>query len=656
MGINNNEIDDEEEKADQIRRNLELAQNLDKYLDIEDESVDQLETSVEFLNRSNDIELSRLKDILLAKSTELETLKELLTKEAEEKLSLLNDFQKKIRILEAEKDRTIMSKNQIHDLLVESKTEVSTLQSNVHELMEKLKNSETISSNLTIELKQTKTLLSNLQCEYNTQHEMKHKHTTSYVESTIKRHQEKYSVQLDIMQQQIDSLSSKLNDKECEIQILNNQNKDLEYSRKALSEEINNLKKSSEEKQTFTSHNSLIDENTLLQKSNKDLIQQNHILKNEILELQKRLNKNLIFDVENNEKRCQEEIQKLKVELEKKNEDLQHFKALENKYMIEENEFKKSKKRLEYQVLQLEENDSPYLAELRDLQSKNLEMNNAIENYKKETDCLRKDLQKSKDTVAQLEKKIALQESQNDLISELKQKANQFEIFMKSSGEKALVSKTVEKESDLKVIQDMTQKYAMEVKIIENKCKDQIQSYTKSHQHSLKNIEKLKMCLQVKCDEIQSLKTMALRERAKINEIIMYIENRAKNILGHQTEVIKKCKLELQLHQKELENLKNIQYKKNQEYISSEDKVQSTTLNNIIRIKEKYQLAKLTAQQYKYGSLKKEQYIHCKNNALNEFHANLVLKLEKPKSIDSEYIYMQVENLKYNQNIFGIES
>ena len=44
--VRNEEIDEEEEKADQIRRNNELAENLDKYLQIEDDTMDQNDQSL----------------------------------------------------------------------------------------------------------------------------------------------------------------------------------------------------------------------------------------------------------------------------------------------------------------------------------------------------------------------------------------------------------------------------------------------------------------------------------------------------------------------------------------------------------------------------------------------------------------------------------
>lgn len=294
MQVNNDEIDEEEENADQIRRNIELAENLDKYLQIEDDIADQ--TS---LNESQydcgdqpryENELCRLRNELISKNNEVETLKHFLSNERRDKDAVYNDSQKKLRIFEAEKERAIMTKNQTHDLLVESKTELSNLQNYTEELKQKLDSVEDNNSKLMMELQQTKTMLSDLQHQHHhLELDMRHK-TSSRIDITIKQLQEKHNAQVEIMQQQIDSLSSKLNDKESEIKNLSMRYKELERSREVLliekSEVINQLANKLENQQTYyISNTCLSEENLELQKKTMTLLRQNEALERRVLDL-----------------------------------------------------------------------------------------------------------------------------------------------------------------------------------------------------------------------------------------------------------------------------------------------------------------------------------------------------------------------------------
>lgn len=296
MQVNNDEIDEEEENADQLRRNRELAENLEKYFEIEDDTVDQFETSVnESQYNCGDQpryknELCRLRNELISKDNEMETLRRLLRDEKQEKDTVYNDSQKKIRIFEAEKERAIMTKNQTHDLLVESKTEVSNLQNYTGELQQKIDSLEEINSKLIIELQQTKTMLNDVQHQqHNLELDMRHKNS-SRIDTTIKQLQEKHNAQVDIMQQRIDSLSSKLNDKENEMRNLTMRYKDLENSREALlidkSEVINQfVKKLENQQKQLLSHTYLSDENYELQKKYKVLLNLNEELEKRVSDL-----------------------------------------------------------------------------------------------------------------------------------------------------------------------------------------------------------------------------------------------------------------------------------------------------------------------------------------------------------------------------------
>lgn len=294
--VNNDEADEEEENADQLRRNMELAENLDKYLQIEEDTVDQFETSLnESQNDSGDQprhenELCRLRNELISKENEVETLKCLLRDEKQDKDTVYNDSQKMLRILEAEKARAIMTKNQTHDLLVESKTEISNLQNYIAELKQKIVSLEDINSHLIIELQQTKTMLTDLQHQqHNFELDIKHK-TSSRIDTTIKQLQEKHNAQVEIMQQRIDSLSSKLNDKENEMRNLALRNRDLENSREALKIEKSDViyqlhRKLEDQQRTFLTNTCMSEENGDLKKKCTTLQRKNEELEKRVLDL-----------------------------------------------------------------------------------------------------------------------------------------------------------------------------------------------------------------------------------------------------------------------------------------------------------------------------------------------------------------------------------
>lgn len=299
MQVNNDEIDEDEEKADQIRRNIELAKDLDKYLEIDDDIVDQLETSA---NDSEygcgdkpkyENELCRLRNELILKNNEVETLKQLLNNERLEKSAIQNDCEKKLKIFEAEKERAIMTKNQTHDLLVESKTELSNFQNYMEDLKQKLDSAENNNSKLLIELQQTKTMLTDLQHQHhNYELDIRHKNN-SRIDSSIKQLQDKHNAQIEIMQQQIDSLSFKLSDKEDEVKRMTFHFKELERFREALlfekSEVMSQLANALDDQQKLLlSNKSLSEENSTLYQKTISLAKQNDELEKCVSNLKKK--------------------------------------------------------------------------------------------------------------------------------------------------------------------------------------------------------------------------------------------------------------------------------------------------------------------------------------------------------------------------------
>lgn len=120
MNINFNNQDDAEEAEemeDRIRKNAEIADNLNRYLNIQDETFDSPENS---LNQPRfDNEITRLQHELQAKSNEVEHYKKMLLDEKVRSSNDIGELHKRLTIAEAEKEKSIITRQQTHELLVQ---------------------------------------------------------------------------------------------------------------------------------------------------------------------------------------------------------------------------------------------------------------------------------------------------------------------------------------------------------------------------------------------------------------------------------------------------------------------------------------------------------------------------------------------------------
>lgn len=222
-----------------------------------------------------------------------------------------------------------------------------------------------------------------------------------------------------------------------------------------------------------------------------------------------------------------------------------------------------------------------------------------------------------------------MQTHQSDLINELKLKAEQFEQFMNTSRSITNINKNrnTQSETEIKIMEEITKRYAVEVKLVEKSYKDQIDKYEQVQtllKHELQNI---KIHLQVKTDEIESLKSTILKERVKAQEVIASVEGSARDTLHHQTEILNKCRLELKLYQQKMESLiqqvnertdlvnqeresivllqkkivdvKSSFHRREGDLLKSIDMIKKDSLDKVSHLKEKYHSAKKMAQHYK---------------------------------------------------------
>lgn len=297
------------------------------------------------------------------------------------------------------------------------------------------------------------------------------------------------------------------------------------------------------------------------------------------------------------------------------------------------------------------------MTELQKDETEILQKQNKVENYIKEIENLRQELLETKASAQLLNNKLgikqfeqfffsfifiisltALQEHQNELINDLKSKADQFEQFMKISCINNAASKSNENitttqktDSAMQIMEEVARRYAFEAKSIEKSYKDQINNHEMIQASLRRELHNMKTHLQVKTDEIESLKVIILKERAKAKEIIATKEERARKILDRQTEILIKCRLDLQSYQEKMGNLikdlnektglvnqeresivllqqqiveiKSSFQRKECDLLKKIDNVEQESINKFTHIKEKYLSAKKIAQHYKVGFL-----------------------------------------------------
>lgn len=208
---------------------------------------------------------------------------------------------------------------------------------------------------------------------------------------------------------------------------------------------------------------------------------------------------------------------------------------------------------------------------------------------------------------------LALQEHQTNLINELKSKAAQFEQFMKASRESSPKEKIG---NEMKIMEDMARRYAVELKSVERSYNDQLRLLKDA-------LNEMKMHLHVKTEEIESLKSIIMRERTEMQKIVSMNEETARNVLDKQTEILKKCRLELKSYKDKMEALVQELNKKTDLVTDERESIVllqnqivdmktaflkretdllakiDSTKKDSLHLKEKYQSAKKIAQQYK---------------------------------------------------------
>lgn len=241
---------------------------------------------------------TQLKNMLESKNREIDYITNQLSMERKQNKSTIDEFEKRLAIAEAEKERAIMTRDQTHELLVENKGKVIEMQETNDKLHSKIKSVEKENSMLVGELESTKYMLQDIQLKYNMVEKNVIISADKNTDKILKQAQERHNAQTAMMQQQVESIQSKFDDLEHEFKNLDIRYKELQRSRESMliekSETINQLTKNLEDSQRqcqeLLSRPNLNQENRYLQNIVRALESEKEDLNRTVNRLQKKIN------------------------------------------------------------------------------------------------------------------------------------------------------------------------------------------------------------------------------------------------------------------------------------------------------------------------------------------------------------------------------
>jgi asterless protein len=208
-------------------------------------------------NQHNDFPLRddfvNLKNLVEMKQREIEHVTGVLSLERKQHKQVVDEFEKRIAIAEAEKERALMNRNQTHELLVENKSKLIECNDEYQGLKGKVKSLELENEKLVGELESTKLMLSDVQAKYGMVEKNVLFNAERNTDKILKQAQERNNAQVAMMQQQIDNLKSKYDELEHDYKHLDIRYKELQRSRESMliekGEVINQLNCNLEEAQ-----------------------------------------------------------------------------------------------------------------------------------------------------------------------------------------------------------------------------------------------------------------------------------------------------------------------------------------------------------------------------------------------------------------------
>lgn len=242
-------------------------------------------------------EVLHLKNMLSSKNQELKNLTSEFTNERITLQNKIEELTKRLTITDSDKERAHMGKQQLHELLIESKQQVSQQDGQITDLNAKIGALDAHNLELLAELERTKSLLNEAQHKYHMIEKNAAYSSERHTDNMVKQINDRHAAQIDMMQQQINTMCTKLEDKDNEIKRLQIQNHELHKSRETMlldeSDSIKQLSKRLDESQRqcqelmrkYTSSGDLAQENARLMRTVNALEQQTHEMQQTISSL-----------------------------------------------------------------------------------------------------------------------------------------------------------------------------------------------------------------------------------------------------------------------------------------------------------------------------------------------------------------------------------
>lgn len=231
------------------------------------------------------VEVRHLKNVLASKNEEIRNITATYQSDRVTMQCQIDELKKRLTIAEAEKERAIMSRKQTHESLVESKQKLSEQEEQIKELNAKIKLLDASKLEILTELEHTKTLLSDTQHKYLMVE--RNMQTERNTDSVVKQIKDQHAAQVDMMQQQINTMRTKFEDRDNEFKRLMIQYNELQKSRDGMmfekSDLINHLNKRLDESQRQCQ------EMIMRQSSNESSTQENIRLRREITSLEQKI-------------------------------------------------------------------------------------------------------------------------------------------------------------------------------------------------------------------------------------------------------------------------------------------------------------------------------------------------------------------------------
>lgn len=323
---------------------------------------------------------------------------------------------------------------------------------------------------------------------------------------------------------------------------------------------------------------------------------------------------------------------------------------------------------------------------------KNLQLQTSCSNYLKEIHDLKKSLKQTHHTIGELEKQMTIKEEHDKLITDLKQKAEQFEEFMRNQSptkhhtldsgrncnrmqdqcvstddllsvdtpSRSISSSSPgsrDRSTERKIREEMARAMALKVKAAENYFKDQSRELEDHIQKLTIKLNEMQQALSARENDVSTLKQCILSERAAIKTILEKKDMEAQDEHRKQYELLRHTRSELDTAYKRIDFLtKELQECGQQFYAKrhSMDKLmnewkielasyaeregvftqQIRQMENdhekfIQNLNDKYIAAKKTAANYKKYSDDKERHIERESERIKKAYETAVKKVKE---------------------------